>query len=219
MRNLVALLLTFVMKIKVLFNRFLIGLKFDTIQVAKGTIIIGSVFKGKGQNNKLLIGKGATLRNVTFEINGSNNQIRFGNKSKVYEDLYILIEGDDCTLSIGDKTTIGGAYFSFGENNTSIHIGEDCMFSRDIRVATSDFHSIIDLVANQRINHAENVSIGNHVWVGNGVVINKGVNLPSNMIIGSKAVVAKKNFQPNSLIGGIPAKELKSNVNWDRQKL
>lgn len=93
------------------------------------------------------------------------------------------------------------------------------MFSRDIRVATCDCHSVIDLEKKQRSNQAENVSMGNHVWVGNGGVINKGGDLPENMIVGSKAVVAKKNFQPNSIVGGITEKVLRSNVNWDRQKL
>lgn len=106
MRGLVTSLLIFFMKGKAFFTRFYKGLRFDTFQVAKGSIVIGSVFKGKGRNNKLLIGKDATLRNVTFEINGSNNHIRLGNKTKVYEILYILIEGNDCILSIGDKTTI-----------------------------------------------------------------------------------------------------------------
>lgn len=53
------------------------------------------------------------------------------------------------------------------------------------------------------------VIIDDNVWIGEGVCILPGVTIGKNSIIGANAVVTKS-FPPNSIIGGIPAKILKS---------
>ncbi|MBL7707175.1 MAG: acyltransferase [Taibaiella sp.] len=53
------------------------------------------------------------------------------------------------------------------------------------------------------------VIIEDNVWIGSGVCILPGVTIGANSIIGANSVV-NKSYPPNSVIGGIPAKLLKS---------
>jgi acetyltransferase-like isoleucine patch superfamily enzyme len=85
---------------------------------------------------------------------------------RIYDGCEFLIEGDNCSIFMGSKTTIGSATIFCGESNTSISIGDNCLLSRSINIDTSDFHSIVDLESKKRINLPKNVIIGNNVWIG-----------------------------------------------------
>lgn len=190
--------------------------KGNSIDFGSNTILF-SILKIKGKNNQIKLGKDCTIRKTNIEINGNNNLVSFGEKVKVYENLNVLIESDNCKLEIGNSSTIGSVKIQLGERNTSVIIGEDCMLSRDIIINTSDFHSIIDLEKQIRINPAKDVVIGDHVWLGNGVYINKGASIGKDSIVAARSVVPGKAFEKNSIIGGIPAKVIKTNTNWDRK--
>lgn len=53
-----------------------------------------------------------------------------------------------------------------------------------------------------------NIVIGNDVWIGYEAIILSGVNIGDGAIIGARAVVAK-DVPPYTVVGGIPAKEIK----------
>jgi acetyltransferase-like isoleucine patch superfamily enzyme len=196
-----------------LFYRLLLANK-NTFKMGKSTILFARL-QIKGMHNEMSFGSGCTMRKTTIQVRGNNNKIIFANNVKVYENLKILIESNNCVVKIEKSTTIGSAKIQLGEKETKVTIGADCMLSRDIN--TSDFHSMIDANLNVRINPAKDVKIGNHVWIGNGVYINKGAMLDDDTIVAAKSVVPGKNFEKNSLIGGVPAKIIKSGINWDRK--
>lgn len=52
------------------------------------------------------------------------------------------------------------------------------------------------------------VVIGNDVWIGNGVTILEGVTVGDGAIVAAGAVVTK-DVQPYSIVGGVPAKEIR----------
>lgn len=136
-----------------------------------------------------------------------------------YENGWLCIEGDNCSITIGHKTTIGSADIFCGESNTKIEIGEDCMFSRDIRMNTSDFHSIISTETGKRINPPQDIKIENHVWVGNNAFIGKGSVIRKNTVVASRAYLSGKEYPSHTIIGGLPAKVIKEKVTWSREKL
>lgn len=76
-----------------------------------------------------------------------------------------LEEDDNNHIEIGANTTIESKAQLAACEGTKILIGDDCMFSHDIYVRTTDSHSIID-ACGQRINEAKSIIIGHHVWVG-----------------------------------------------------
>lgn len=52
------------------------------------------------------------------------------------------------------------------------------------------------------------IVIGNDVWIGYDAVIMAGVRIGDGAIIGTRAVVTK-NVEPYSIVGGVPAKEIR----------
>ena len=99
-----------------------------------------------------------------------------------------------------------------------IEFGDDCQLSANITLRTGDSHSIVDLQG-KRINRSKSIRIGDHVWIGNTVLIFKGTQIGNNSIVAGGAVVGGKIFPPYCIIGGNPAKIIKENINWDRKRL
>ena len=92
------------------------------------------------------------------------------------------------------------------------------MFSRDIDFRTGDSHSIIT-INGERINPSKDIVIGNHVWVGTQTICLKGATISSNSIIAAGSIVTKPFLQENIIIGGNPAKVLKTEINWLRERI
>lgn len=66
----------------------------------------------------------------------------------------------------------------------------------------------------QAINHPEKIAIGNHVWIGCRCTILKGSVLPDNSIIGARSLINRPIKGERTIIGGSPAKVLKTDVDW-----
>ncbi|KAF0195914.1 MAG: hypothetical protein FD166_2641 [Bacteroidetes bacterium] len=199
--------------------RYIIRGKKNSISIKKDVIFKNCCIKVIGNNNRIVVGAKSRFRNLFIQISGSNNTLFLSNSIVFYEGGRIEMIGDNSIIEVGERCTFGSTDIFTGEGSTSINIGANCMFSRNIGMNTSDFHSIIDLNTNYRINLPKDILIGNHVWVGNSVFISKGAVIGNNSVIAQKALVPGKFFENNSLIAGLPAKTIKSNVSWTRQKL
>ncbi len=106
------------------------------------------------------------------------------------------------------------SYLSAREKNIHLSIGSNCMFSRNVKVMTSDGHDI--LKNGLRINPAKNITIGDHVWLADNVTILKGVHIENDCIVGINSTLTK-NIENNSVAAGVPAKVLIEEVNWQNE--
>jgi acetyltransferase-like isoleucine patch superfamily enzyme len=93
------------------------------------------------------------------------------------------------------------------------------MFAYDIDVRTGDSHSILEIESGKRINYAADVRIGDHVWVASHVMILKGVNILDDCIIGAGSVVTRSVDEKNVIYAGNPARVVKKNISWSRERL
>ena len=58
------------------------------------------------------------------------------------------------------------------------------------------------------------IVIGNDVWIGYDAIIMAGVTIGDGAIIGTRAVVTK-DVEPYSIVGGVPAKEIRKRFSTD----
>ena len=114
--------------------------------------------------------------------------------------------------------TFKEANLAVTEIGTNLTIGKDCMFSRSIHIATIDSHSTIYALTGERTNPAEDITIGNHVWLGYCANIGKGVMIGGNAVVAGHSVVTKS-VTPGTIVAGALAIVVKNGNTWTRDRL
>lgn len=185
--------------------------------IKKKALLLSCKILFKGSDNVITIAHNARIENYCIKIYGNNNKILIGENCQMKGGEF-WIEDDGNEIIIGARTTIQANTQLAAIEGCKIVIGEDCMFSSSIVIRTGDSHSIVD-ANSQRINKSADVHIGAHCWVGHRAMIMKGTSIPFNTIIGLGAIVNKQFEQENTIIAGIPARVIKENVNWMRERL
>jgi acetyltransferase-like isoleucine patch superfamily enzyme len=187
--------------------------------VCKNTILSSVVFDINGNNNKIHINEGCILKNVTFYIRGNNHHVFIDKHCRFNRGGSIWFEDSNCSLFIGERSTFEDVHLALTEPDSKIEIGRDCMFAYDIDVRTGDSHSIISQETNERINHARNVLIGDHVWICAHSIILKGSCIPENSVVATGSVVTKRYVTKGIIIGGNPSRQLKEGITWARERI
>jgi carbonic anhydrase/acetyltransferase-like protein (isoleucine patch superfamily) len=188
----------------------------QNVFMADGATLSGVRVDIIGDNNNITIGPDSVLANVTFRVRGSGHQIVFGENCRVTRGAMLWFEDHNGLLEVGSGTTMVEVHVAVTENSR-VTIGEDCMLANDIDIRTGDSHSVIDSQTGKRLNFAGNVVINRHVWVTPHCVILKGVNIGANSIIATGAVVTKS-CEPGVIMGGNPARVIKTGVSWKRER-
>ena len=85
------------------------------------------------------------------------------------------IEDSNNEIYLGAGTTTTDKVDISAIEGMRVYIGEDCMISSDIYMATGDGHSVCNCDCAHRINASRDILIGNHVWIGTRVIIGKGL--------------------------------------------
>lgn len=196
------------------FNNSICGKRGNRVH-AEG-IMQGCKIQFLGKNNTFEVRKGARLQNCTFHISGNNNHIVF--EEGVFGKLVDACTEDDGNQIIAGKgTCFAGKIHLAATEGTGIVIGENCLFSSEIVFRTGDSHLVTDLEGN-RINPSKDIVFGDHIWVGHRALINKGVHIGNDNIIGTGAIVTKSIPESNCVIAGVPAKVVKTGVNWNGER-
>lgn len=171
----------------------------------------------QGCNNIIEIGNHSEICNCEFKFYGSNNRIIIGSRTKLSGVTFWIGENENL-ISIGNDCWFFGGELAACEG-TSIKIGNNNLFSHSLLMRTTDSHSIIDNKG-KRINKAQNILIGNHVWIGVQVMVLKGSTILDNCVVGARSLVTSSTtLKSSSVILGSPAKVVKDNINWDIDRI
>ena len=171
-----------------------------------------------GHGNQIIVDNGSELNNCEIYFGGNNCILHIGSHIYLSENNF-WFEDEGSEIIIGDSTsTESGCQFAACEGKKII-IGKDCMFSHDIDVRNTDSHSILN-EKGERTNPAEDIIIGNHVWVGIRSTLLKGSIIPPDCVVAAQSMITSslKAFD-HSLIAGSPANVLKTNISWDRKRI
>lgn len=162
-----------------------------------------------GDNNSIDIGENSRLKYTQITIMGDNNHIIAEDGSKLDGPCKITLEGNS-TLYIGCNSGIRGV--TFVAKDADIKVGRNCMFSYDVTVRNNDSHKVLDQDGNVT-NMAQDIVIGDHVWLCERSTILKGVTIGNDSVIAYGAIVTK-DCPPNSIMAGNPARVVKQDINW-----
>ena len=95
-----------------------------------------------------------------------------------------------------------------------IKIGDECSLGWNVQINTDDGHSILH--DGKAVKPVGSIDIGNHVWLTSNTIVTKNVKISDGCIVAQGAVVAKSISAPKVLVGGVPAKVIKSNIAWSK---
>lgn len=132
-----------------------------------------------------MIGRGSKIHATVVMRQASN--IEIGEGCLINHNNVLQAGKVDGKIRIGNYVHTG--------TNVMIIAFNHAFDSRDIPTIQQDYYDA-------------DVNIGDDVWIGGGSIILAGVNIGKGAIIAAGSVV-NKDVEPYSIVGGIPAKELK----------
>lgn len=133
--------------------------------------------------------------------------------------------GDNVTLARGTQVVVNGGKFCVGNNffcngdcfftcDGNITIGNSCLFGWDIDLNTTDGHQIqIDGTWRESTGQ---IVLGDHIWVCSGSHISKNVTIADGCVVAQRSLVNKSCSTPATLLGGMPAREIRQKVEWKK---
>ena len=142
--------------------------------------------------------------------------VSFGNdvslgviNSPMFLNSYAYIEPrhKDANIIFGNNVNINNSCSFISEKK--ITLGNDILIGFNCHISDSNFH---DLNPENRKNtdpDPQEVCIEDNVFIGNNVTILKGVTIGENAVVASGSVVTKS-CESNVVIGGVPAKVIRS---------
>ena len=170
-----------------------------------------------GNNNNVVIELPISFIDCKLALVGDNNSfiIRSSKKTRLVKVSFYIADG--CAIDIGRNCYINysATFIAKEKPGTKIIIGNDCIISADCLLRCGDGHTLINEYTGQPLNEPGDIVLEDHVWVGARAVLLKRTYLAQNIVVGAMSLVNKRFDIPNVLIGGVPAKIIKSGINWD----
>ena len=167
-----------------------------------------------GDNNRVsLLGMPKHCLGTNIQL-GHNSSVEIGEGCNLSNTT--IYGAQDCHVLVGAQCTFTARARFIMHEPSRIRIGQDCMIAADVQFMTSDNHTIYDTESQARINPANNIDIGDHVWIGLQCFVMKGARVGRNSIIGLRSVVTRE-IPENCLAVGAPARVIRENTSWDRK--
>lgn len=167
-----------------------------------------------GSDNQIIVGEGSVVRG-DIRIQGRGNRIIIGRDVAIGGR--IVIKGRNQSIEIGDGTAARDTYILCQEGQ-SVKIGRNCLFSRRVEIRTTDAHALVSRTTGERLNLPASVSIGDHVWIGVDVLVSKGATIAEDNVVGAKSFVSGTFTESGTVIAGVPARVLKRDITWQRDR-
>lgn len=113
----------------------------------------------------------------------------------------------------GKNITVGkNVFFNTGcsfQDRGGISIGDGTMIGMNVTIATLNHGLPLET---RNVTYPSPVIIGDNVWIGSNATILPGVTIGDNSVVAAGAVVTK-DVPGNTVVAGVPAKELKKIIN------
>ena len=192
-------------------KRCIIQIRYRTQMNGSGQIFLDEDYLKISKTARLNLDGDLVLNANRMGRNGRFSILRMDENSVLDCAGFQFMYGADIILFKGANLVLGKNSFINSDCKIRCHkeitIGEDCAISHDFTIMDSDAH---ELNGSRNTNP---IHIGNHVWIGTRVTILNGVTVGDGAVIAAGALITK-NVSPRTLVGGVPARVLKENVEW-----
>jgi acetyltransferase-like isoleucine patch superfamily enzyme len=150
-------------------------------------------------------------------IAGNDSCVDIGAGCNIY--FLAIMTGNKTRCRVGQACRVGNLRV-YADDGAQCSIGDGCLFSIGISIRACDGHSILDYKTSKIINRPKRtVSIGDHCWLGENVLMNKNASIPDDTIVGIGSVVTKEFTEPHTAIAGNPARVVKTGITWDKREI
>lgn len=194
--------------------------KFGLIQGIKLPIIFSSNTLLKDISGEVIINN-PKMFGIRIGFGNTDNH-SWKHEKTIFKNSGKIIFCGKAKIGFGSVISNSG-YLSIGNNfsisckgsiicRKKIVIGEGCLMAWDTLIMDTDHHPIFE--ENKRINEDEEIIIGEKNWIGAKSTLLKGVKLGDNNVIALGSILTKEFVVNNKIIGGIPARILKDNIEW-----
>lgn len=120
----------------------------------------------------------------------------------------VVLWGDG-VIEIGENSSIGENGWIYANKNGGVSIGKNVNCAAFVYIIDSDHGTALGTPMNLQPMVSSKVVIGDDVWIGANVTILKGAKIEDGCVIAACSCVTKS-FDKNSVIGGVPAKKIKT---------
>lgn len=157
----------------------------------------------------------ARLTVGTKQVKKSNIETRIlleHNSELVVDGNFSIGAGSYVRVTPNSKLILHGGFFNEHVQITAgdtIEIGAGATIGRDVVIRSFDGHHIME----DDYKISSSITIGKHVWIGQGATILKGVKIGDGAIIAAGAIVTK-DVPAQAIAAGVPAKVIRENVKW-----
>ena len=130
----------------------------------------------------------------------------------------VTMDGDADNIIIGKGTYINSGQIFTGKK-AKIRIGKYCAIGYNVHIKARTHDPYNATPTEERpynIRIERDITIGDYVWIGDNVFINAGVKIGDNSIVGANAVVVH-DIPPNTIVGGVPARILKTKYGENKE--
>ncbi|MDI9310781.1 MAG: acyltransferase [Limnohabitans sp.] len=174
------------------------------------------IMLGKGvtffNSPKIKWGKFLRLGNYVYVSALGRNGVAFGNNVSIgaYSRIIVSTSLNEIGDSIVFGNNVGIGEFAYLGGAGGLTIGDDCIVGQYLSCHPENHNcnDLTQLIRHQGVSR-KGILIGANCWIGSKVTILDGVNIGAGCVIAAGSVVTKS-FPENSIIGGVPAKFLKS---------
>jgi galactoside O-acetyltransferase len=154
------------------------------------------------------VGSGLRL-DTGIRITGWGN-ISLGNNVSVMR--LGALNAHDGKLRIGNNVSINTNSCIAPANGGYVEIADNVLIAQNVVIRAADHrHEAIDRPIIQQGHVGGEIIIGEGVWIGANAVVTRNVRVGAHSIIGAGAVVTQ-DVAPFTIVGGVPAKLIRSRI-------
>lgn len=180
-------------------------------------------FHGRSAGNTVNLTRGAQYRGVIIDLSSAIGcrvtvgaiRVHFGGVRVSF-----VLNSGRCSsgsiVTIGDGCVFNGSTHVIGAltNDIAVRVGRDCLFASGISIRGSSHHGLWDRTTGVLLNPEQGIDIGDHVWIGDGVVILNKARIGRGSVVAARSVVNKPTAEDHVLLAGAPAAVRRSDIDW-----